>query len=155
MTAAFVWMLEISGSVPPAHFARGYAEAVSERQPPMYFRLGGGTIKGISKPGAVVWSRIYVEAGKSQGRYGHGQIRGFAAGGDRAALADHHAAMADDAHGASRHQPRPVHGAALLQPYPGGVCAGCGTGAAKALSVKAAMFSEMGIAVNFCGDVAA
>ena len=27
----------------------------------MYFRLGGGTIKGISKPGHVVWSRIYVE----------------------------------------------------------------------------------------------
>jgi hypothetical protein len=27
--------------------------------------------------------------------------------------------------------------------------------AAKALAVKAAMFSEMGIAINFCGDVAA
>ena len=27
----------------------------------MYFRLGGGTIKSISKPGHVVWSRIYVE----------------------------------------------------------------------------------------------
>jgi hypothetical protein len=47
--------------VPPAHFAKGYADATSERQPPMYFRLGGGTIKGISKPGHVVWSRIYVE----------------------------------------------------------------------------------------------
>ena len=57
----FVWVLEISGSIPPAHFAGGYAEAVSERQPPMYFRLGGGTIKGISKPGHVVWSRIFVE----------------------------------------------------------------------------------------------
>jgi hypothetical protein len=57
----FVWVLEISGSVPPAHFARGYEDAVSERQPPMYFRLGGGTIKGISKPGHVVWSRIFVE----------------------------------------------------------------------------------------------
>ncbi len=58
---SFVWTLESSGSVPPAHFARGYRDAVSERQPPMYFRLGGGTIKGISKPGHVVWSRIYVE----------------------------------------------------------------------------------------------
>lgn len=57
----FVWVLEISGSIPPAHLARGYEEAVSERQPPMYFRLGGGTIKGISKPGHVVWSRIFVE----------------------------------------------------------------------------------------------
>jgi L-fucose isomerase-like protein len=59
----FVWVLEISGSVPPAHFTTGYAEAVSERQPPMYFRLGGGTIKGVSKPGHVVWSRIFVEPG--------------------------------------------------------------------------------------------
>ena len=27
----------------------------------MYFRLGGGTLKGISKPGEIVWSRIFVE----------------------------------------------------------------------------------------------
>ena len=60
----FVWVFEISGSVPPQHLVGGYAGAVSERQPPMYFRLGGGTIKGVSKPGEVVWSRIYVEGGK-------------------------------------------------------------------------------------------
>jgi hypothetical protein len=30
----------------------------------MYFRLGGGTLKGISKPGEVVWSRIFIEGGK-------------------------------------------------------------------------------------------
>ena len=44
-------MFLISGAVPPAHFIGGYQSAVSERQPPMYFRLGGGTIKGVSKPG--------------------------------------------------------------------------------------------------------
>src|SRR5208283_1631737 len=60
----FVWVLEISGSVPPQHLTGGYAGAVSERQPPMFFRLGGGTIKGVSKPGEIVWSRIYVEGGK-------------------------------------------------------------------------------------------
>ena len=38
--------------------------ASSERQPPMYFPLGGGTLKGISKPGSVVWSRIYIEDGR-------------------------------------------------------------------------------------------
>ena len=27
----------------------------------MYFPSGGGTLKGISKPGEIVWSRIYVE----------------------------------------------------------------------------------------------
>ena len=30
----------------------------------MYFRLGGGTLKGISKPGEIVWSRIYIADGK-------------------------------------------------------------------------------------------
>ena len=59
----FVWVFEISGAVPPAHLIGGYAGTVSERQPPMYFRLGGGTVKGISKPGVVVWSRIFVDGG--------------------------------------------------------------------------------------------
>src|SRR5258706_2341777 len=63
----FVWVFEISGSAPPKHFANGYAGASSERQPPMYFRLGGGTIKGISKPGAVVLSRIFVDGGLKAG----------------------------------------------------------------------------------------
>lgn len=56
----FVWVLEISGAAPPAHFIDGYRGASSERQPPMYFKLGGGTLKGVSKPGWVVWSRVFV-----------------------------------------------------------------------------------------------
>jgi hypothetical protein len=60
----FVWVFEISGAVPPAHLQGGYSGSVSERQPPMYFRLGGGTIKGVSKPGHVVWSRVFVMDGK-------------------------------------------------------------------------------------------
>lgn len=60
----FLWVFEISGAVPPAHFPRGYLDAVSERQPPMYFGLGGGTVKGTSKPGVIVWSRVYVEPGQ-------------------------------------------------------------------------------------------
>ena len=47
----YVWVFLISGAVPPAHLIGGYRGATSERQPPMYFRLGGGTIKGVSKPG--------------------------------------------------------------------------------------------------------
>jgi hypothetical protein len=69
----FVWLLEISGAVPPAHFAAGYRDATSERQPPMYFPLGGGTIKGVSKPGWVVWSRVFVERGKLNCDIGLGQ----------------------------------------------------------------------------------
>ncbi len=60
----FVWVFEISGAAPPAHFINGYAGASSERQPPMYFRLGGGTLKGISRPGEIVWSRIYIDDGR-------------------------------------------------------------------------------------------
>lgn len=56
----FVWVLEISGAVPPAHFAEGWKSAVGERQPPMFFPLGGSTIKGVSKPGWIVWSRVFV-----------------------------------------------------------------------------------------------
>jgi hypothetical protein len=51
----------ISGSAPPAHFMGGWAGASSERQPAMYFPNGGGTLKGISKPGEIIWSRIYIE----------------------------------------------------------------------------------------------
>ncbi len=60
----YVWVFLISGSAPPAHFIDGWAGASSERQPPMYFRLGGGTLKGISKPGEIVWSRVFIENGK-------------------------------------------------------------------------------------------
>jgi len=59
----YVWVFEISGAVPPAHFADGYRGATSERQPPMYFPAGGGTIKGVSRPGVLVWSRVFVEDG--------------------------------------------------------------------------------------------
>jgi hypothetical protein len=57
----YVWVLLISGSAPPAHFAGGWKGASSERQPAMYFPNGGGTLKGVSKPGEIVWSRIYIE----------------------------------------------------------------------------------------------
>jgi hypothetical protein len=57
----FVWVFLISGAAPPEHFIDGYAGAESDRQPPMYFQKGGGSLKGISKPGPIVWSRIYIE----------------------------------------------------------------------------------------------
>lgn len=60
-TSEEVWVLEISGAVPASHFPRGWADAEGFRQPAMYFPSGGSTIRGISKPGHVVWSRIYIE----------------------------------------------------------------------------------------------
>ena len=43
------------------------------RQPPMYFRLGGGTLCGISKPGEIVWSRFFIEDGKLKLDIGRGK----------------------------------------------------------------------------------
>jgi hypothetical protein len=40
----------------------------------MYFRLGGGTIKGISKPGEIVWSRIYIENDRLNMDIGRGGV---------------------------------------------------------------------------------
>jgi hypothetical protein len=69
----FVWVFEISGSVPPSHFADGYAGAQGWRQNPMYFPLGGSTIKGVSKAGEIVWSRVYIEHGELHLDIGRGQ----------------------------------------------------------------------------------
>jgi hypothetical protein len=58
--ADYVWVLLISGAAPPAHFTGGWAGAEGFRQPAMYFPKGGSTLRGISKPGEIVWSRIFV-----------------------------------------------------------------------------------------------
>jgi L-fucose isomerase-like protein len=70
----FIWVFEISGAAPPQHFAGGYKGAVSERQPPMYFPLGGGSLKGISKPGEIVWSRVYVEDNRLKADMGRATV---------------------------------------------------------------------------------
>ena len=65
-TDHWVWVFEISGGAPPAHFVKGWKGAEGFRQPPMYFRLGGSTLAGVSKPGEIVWSRIWVDGTGSQ-----------------------------------------------------------------------------------------
>lgn len=71
---SFVWVFQISGAAPANHFVGGYAGARSERQPSMYFPLGGGSLKGVSHPGPIVWSRVFVEAGKLQADLGLGTV---------------------------------------------------------------------------------
>jgi len=60
-TSDWVWVFEISGAAPPSHFVGGWKAAHGYRQPPMYFRLGGSTLAGVSKPGEIVWSRIWID----------------------------------------------------------------------------------------------
>jgi hypothetical protein len=73
-TDAYVWVFLISGSAPPAHHIGGYKGTDSLRQPPMYFRLGGGTVRGIAKPGEIVWSRIFVADGKLKMDLGRAKV---------------------------------------------------------------------------------
>lgn len=70
----YVWVFLISGAVPPAHFVNGWKGASSERQPAMYFPNGGGTLKGISRPGEIVWSRIFVENNRLKMDLGRGGV---------------------------------------------------------------------------------
>jgi len=69
-----VWIWEISGSVPATWNIGEYAGSIGERQPAMYFRLGGSTLKGVSKPGEIVWSRIYTKEKKLHMDIGRGGI---------------------------------------------------------------------------------
>jgi len=146
----FVWVFEISGAVPPNHFDGGYAGAVSERQPSMYFRLGGGTVKGISKPGEIVWSRVYMEAGKLCADIGRGKAiamppeeveRRWQITTPQWPL------MNAVTYGVSRDQFMAKHKANHVQVVYGPDAAG----ANRALAAKAAMFRSMGISVNICG----
>ncbi len=54
----FVWVFEISGGGPPAHWG-GWVKTQVYRQPSMYFPKGGGTCSGVSKPGTITWARFY------------------------------------------------------------------------------------------------
>jgi hypothetical protein len=69
----FVWVFEISGSVPASHLEGGYAGATSMRQSPVYFPAGGGTLRGVSRPGQIVWSRLYVVKGELHYDIGRGR----------------------------------------------------------------------------------
>ncbi len=69
----FVWVFEISGGAPPAHFG-GWHKTKVYRQPPMYFPLGGGTCSGVSKPGVITWARFYEQFGKLGMDCGTGEV---------------------------------------------------------------------------------
>jgi len=70
----YVWVLLISGAAPPAHFIGGWKGADGHRQVPMYFPAGGSTLRGISKPGEIIWSRIYVEDDQLKMDLGRGGV---------------------------------------------------------------------------------
>lgn len=146
----FVWVFEISGAAPASHFVGGYAGAVSERQPPMYFPLGGGTLKGVSKPGEIVWSRVFVMDGALHADLGRGTVVTLPEEEVRArwdSTTPQWPMMNAVLHGVSRDQMMARHKANHIQV----AYAPDAATADKALTVKAAMFAGLGIQIHLCG----
>ena len=147
---AYVWVFEISGAAPASHFSGGYAGAKSERQPPMYFPLGGGTLKGISKPGEIVWSRVFVQDGQLHADLGRATVVDLPEAETERRLqatTPQWPIMHAVTHGVSRDQMMGRHKANHIQV----AYAPDAEAADRALKVKAAMFAELGLEVNFCG----
>jgi len=147
---AFVWLLQISGAAPANHYVGGYAGATSQRQPAMYFPLGGGSLKGVGKPGEIVWSRVFVEGGALHADLGRGTVVSLpAAETERRWLETTpewpivHAVF----HGVSQNQFMARHRANHVNV----AYAPSTESADKALATKAAMLAEMGVTVHLCG----
>jgi len=148
----YVWVFLISGAAPPAHFIGGYEGTTSERQPSMYFRLGGGTVKGVSKPGWIVWSRVYVAEGKLKYDTGLAEVVELpeAETAERWNLTTPqwpimHAVLC----GITRDQMMARHQANHIQVVYGPDR----VGAKKGLYAKAAAMRELGLNVSICGEV--
>ncbi|MEU1893065.1 fucose isomerase [Streptomyces pristinaespiralis] len=148
----FVWVFEISGSVPASHNG-GYDKSWSMRQPPMFFPLGGGTLSGVSKPGEVVWSRVFLMDGKLHvdlGRASAVELPEEETQRRLEATNRQWPIMHAVLHGVSRDQFMARHRANHLNV----AYAPDAETADKALRAKAALFAELGVEVHLCGDVA-
>jgi hypothetical protein len=148
----FVWVFEISGSVPASHNG-GYDKSWSMRQPPMYFPLGGGTLSGVSKPGEIVWSRVFLMDNALHLDIGRATVLDLPVEETQRRLEATtpqwpimHAVL----HGVTRDQFMARHRANHLNV----AYAPDARTADKALLAKAAMFGELGVQVHLCGDVA-
>lgn len=149
----FVWVYEISGSVPASHLG-GWDRAEGWRQDPVFFPAGGSTINGVSRPGEIVWSRVYIADGILQVDLGRGSVVELPAEEtERRKQATNpewpiaHVVL----HGVDRDQFMARHKANHAQV----VYAPDAETADKALLVKAATFQKLGLPVHVCGTVAA
>ena len=151
-----VWVLEISGAVPPGHFENGYASATGFRQPAMYFVSGGSSIRGMSRPGDVVWSRIYVDGAAHGGRgelvMDIGRLHAIALPPEEMnrrwnATTSQWPIMNAVLHGVTPEQFMAKHQSNHIQVV---YADGCEM-ARRALAAKASMAQAMGIKVNLCG----
>ncbi|HEY2895379.1 MAG TPA: fucose isomerase, partial [Pirellulales bacterium] len=146
----YVWVLLISGAAPPAHFVGGWNGASSERQPAMYFPSGGGTLKGVSRPGEIVWSRIYIEDDRlcmDLGRAGVVELPPQETERRWQATTPQWPIMHAVTYGVSRDQMMGRHKANHIQV----VYANGDEEADRALYAKASMADHLGLNVSVCG----
>ncbi len=146
----FVWVFEISGGAPPAHHDGGWAGSDSLRQPPMYFPLGGGTLRGVAKPGEIIWSRIFVEGGALHMDIGRGQAVDLPEEETRhrqQSTTEQWPLMHGVLSGVTRDQMMGRHRANHIQV----VYASDADRADAALQARAMLATKLGIKVNFCG----
>jgi hypothetical protein len=146
----YVWVLLISGAAPPAHFIKGWKGADGHRQPAMYFPNGGSTLRGVSKPGEIVWSRIYVENEALHMDLGRGGVVELPkAETERRwqATTPQWPIMHAVTYGVSRDQLMAKHKANHIQV----AYANDAKAADDCLFTKAAFARELGIKVNVCG----
>jgi len=149
---AFVWVFEISGAVPASHLTGGYAGAEGYRQPPMYFPLGGSTLSGVSKPGPIVWSRVFVMEGVLHADVGLGrsvELPDDEVRRRRQATTPEWPVMNAVLHGVTRDQMMARHKANHVQV----AYAPTERDAWRAALAKASAFDEMGMSVHLCGEV--
>jgi hypothetical protein len=146
----FIWVFEISGAAPPAHHDGGWAGSESLRQPPMFFPAGGGTLRGVARPGEIVWSRIFVAEGSLHMDIGRGQAvslpeeetrrRSQATNPEWPIM---HAVLT----GVDRDRMMARHKANHIQV----AYANSAADADRAMRTKAALAAELGIEVHLCG----
>jgi L-fucose isomerase-like protein len=150
----YVWVFLISGAAPPAHFVDGWAGAEGFRQPPIYFPSGGSTLRGISKPGEIVWSRIYVQENALHMDVGRGRAVALPRSETERrwqATTPQWPIMHAVLDGVSRDQLMARHKSNHIQ-----VVYGSDAAAANlTLQAKAAFADELGIQVHLCGVTAA
>ena len=146
----YVWVFLISGSVPPAHNIGGWGGSRGERQPWMFFPLGGSTLQGVSKPGEIVWSRVWIDRGKLKmdlGRAGVVELPEHETRRRLESTTPQWPIMHAVTYGVSRNQMMARHKSNHLQV----AYAEDEKAADQALLTKAAMAEAMGMEVAICG----
>jgi hypothetical protein len=152
-TGEYVWVFLISGSAPADHHIGGWAGSDSHRQPPMYFRLGGGTLRGIAKPGEIVWSRVFMADGKLKMDLGRAAVITLPAAETERRWQEttpQWPIMHAVTYGVSRDQMMARHQANHIQV----AYANSAKEADLALYTKAALAAELGLEVSVCGTKA-